>query len=147
MRTAICLILAGLVGTEASAQSRADTLAIFDAAARKIGFDSSVEPAPNWRVRATDSLTLSFAAFRKQPTLPPPESERLFCQGETDADSGRQVQVKLTFSGANRAVFLLTFGCTMQHQGKTWGFVQGDIISLERRDGVWVATEKASLIS
>ena len=129
------------------AQTRHDTLAVFDAAAAKMGM-SQIDLPTNWRVRAGDSLTLRFAAHRRQPTAPAPEGKVYCSGGVSEAEpSGSLVVVELAFKSATKAVFSLFNYCTIRRPEKTWGFMQGDIVTVELRNSVWVATELASLIS
>jgi hypothetical protein len=135
-----------LFGSALPGQTTADTLAIFDAAAKKIGM-SSPDLATSWRVKSGDSLTLRLAAHRNQPTGPVPAGT-VYCRGSaTDGDfSGHITSAKLTFTGA-KAQFSLLYFCTMRRRGETWPFMQGDVVALELRDGVWVATEHFTIIS
>lgn len=144
----ICLILLALpLGSPVAAQTRADTLAIFAVAAKTIGFNS-VEPAREWRVKAFDPLTLRFAAFRKQPTIPATDAPVYCSSGALQGEiSGSNVTVELKFTGVSKATFSYSTGCTIRHQGKTWGFMQGDIVSLELKSGVWVVTDYAQWIT
>ena len=146
MRPLICLILVALpFASPVAAQARADTLAIFDAAAKKIGMSRDLKP---WYVAESDSLTARFAAHRRQPTKPIPQAT-LYCTGSGGRPGeieGRVVSVSLTFAAPGKAYFSVTRQCTMRRD-EIWGFVSGDTVALELRDGVWVATSHSVMIS
>jgi hypothetical protein len=135
-----------VMGSVAGAQTRADTLAVFDAVAKGIGMTR--EPADHWFVKAGDSLTASFAAHRKQPTRPAP-SDTIYCSGGSAGPgdiAGSVVSVRLTFESATKASLSVYSQCTMR-RGRSWGFVSGDITVLERKNGEWVVTDKLMVIS
>ena len=148
MRRLFCLILAAApFTTSVGAQTRADTLGIFDAAAKKIGMGPD-ERASSWFVDAGDSLTASFAAHHKQPTKPIPR-EKIYCSGgsaQAGDVSGHIVSLQLKFAGPTKAYFIISNQCVMR-RATEWGFVSGDQVELERRNGVWVATSHSVFIS
>jgi hypothetical protein len=148
MRALIRLIpVALLFASQAGAQTRADTLAIFDAAAKKMGMGPE-ERLSAWFVNASDSLTASFAAHHKQPTQPIPR-DTVYCGGGSAREgdiSGHIVSVRLKFTGPSKAYLTIANQCTMR-RAETWGFMSGDTVALELRDGVWVATSHSVFMS
>lgn len=147
MRSRFCLILSLLLAAPAGGQTRADTLAVFEAAARTLGYIPATK-GPPWFVVEGDSLTLRFARHIKQPTNPAPKST-VYCSGGSAGPgdvSGHIETALLTFQSLTKATFTLTSQCTMR-RGRTWAFMSGDSLGLELKDGVWVVTDHAMLIS
>lgn len=146
MRALIRLILVTLAfASPVGAQTRADTLAIFDAAAKKIGLTREFKP---WFVAPSDSLTARFAAHIRQPTEPMPEAT-LYCTGSGGRPGdieGRTVRVEMTITAFSKASFSISNQCTMRRD-TIWGFMSGDTVGLELRDGAWVATSHFVMIS